>query len=107
MGDSLHLVLCAAGFNIRWLLRMIIKKGGGLFFAVAAGSGFDRFAAQIASDLHLQPGQLRLDELGDGLKVNFSGTTNWRKNLVLKERSQCPQNKTPLQRKTIYGFRKS
>lgn len=26
-GDSLHAVLCAAGYNIRWLLRMIIKKG--------------------------------------------------------------------------------
>jgi IS5 family transposase len=27
----LHAVLCAAGFNIRWLLRMIVKKGIGLF----------------------------------------------------------------------------
>ena len=26
-GDCLHAVLCAAGYNIRWLLRMIIKKG--------------------------------------------------------------------------------
>lgn len=26
-GDSIHAVLCAAGFNIRWLLRMIAKKG--------------------------------------------------------------------------------
>ena len=26
-GDRLHAVLCAAGYNIRWLLRMIIKKG--------------------------------------------------------------------------------
>jgi IS5 family transposase len=47
LGDSLHAVLCAAGYNIRWLLRMIIKKGVG-----------------------------RLDELGDGLKVNFSGPTS-------------------------------
>ena len=30
-GDSLHAVLCAAGYNIRWLLRMIIQKGIGLF----------------------------------------------------------------------------
>jgi IS5 family transposase len=28
-----HAVLCAAGFNIRWLLRMIVKKGIGLFCA--------------------------------------------------------------------------
>ena len=27
MGDRLHAVLCAAGYNIRWLLRMIVKKG--------------------------------------------------------------------------------
>lgn len=26
-GDSLHAVLCAAGYNICWLLRMIAKKG--------------------------------------------------------------------------------
>ncbi len=26
-GDRLHAVLCAAGYNIRWLLRMIVKKG--------------------------------------------------------------------------------
>ncbi|MBK7720584.1 MAG: hypothetical protein IPJ36_19335 [Simplicispira sp.] len=32
LGDSVHAVLCAAGYNIRWLLRMIAKKGV-LFFA--------------------------------------------------------------------------
>ena len=26
-GDELHAVLCAAGYNLRWLLRMIAKKG--------------------------------------------------------------------------------
>ena len=26
-GDSLHAALCAAGYNIRWLLRMIARKG--------------------------------------------------------------------------------
>jgi len=25
--DRLHAVLCAAGYNLRWLLRMIAKKG--------------------------------------------------------------------------------
>jgi IS5 family transposase len=29
-GDALHAVLCAAGYNIRWLLRMIARKGLGL-----------------------------------------------------------------------------
>jgi IS5 family transposase len=32
LGDKLHVVLCAAGYNIRWLLRMIVKKGLGLIF---------------------------------------------------------------------------
>ncbi len=26
-GDRLHALLCAAGYNIRWLLRQIAKKG--------------------------------------------------------------------------------
>jgi len=26
-GDAIHAVLCAAGYNIRWLLRVIRKKG--------------------------------------------------------------------------------
>lgn len=26
-GDRLHAVLCAAGYNIRWLLRMIARRG--------------------------------------------------------------------------------
>jgi IS5 family transposase len=34
-GDSLHAVLCAAGFNIRWLLRAIARKGlVGLFLCL-------------------------------------------------------------------------
>jgi IS5 family transposase len=32
-GDRLHAVLCAAGYNIRWLLRMIAKKGIGALLA--------------------------------------------------------------------------
>ena len=38
-GDAMHAVLCAAGYNIRWLLRMIAKKGlGGLLcLLLAAG----------------------------------------------------------------------
>jgi len=26
-GDAIHAVLCAAGYNLKWLLRMILKKG--------------------------------------------------------------------------------
>ncbi len=27
LGDKMHAVLCAAGYNVRWLLRMIAKRG--------------------------------------------------------------------------------
>ncbi len=47
IGDSLHAVLCAAGFNIRWLLRMIAKKGIGLFLGLLRASGLGRFARQM------------------------------------------------------------
>jgi len=33
-GDAIHAVMCAAGYNIRWLLRMIRKKGIRLYFAL-------------------------------------------------------------------------
>jgi IS5 family transposase len=33
-GDALHAVLCAAGYNIRWLLRMIRKKGVRLYLSL-------------------------------------------------------------------------
>jgi IS5 family transposase len=44
LGDSLHAVLCAAGFNIRWLLRMIIKKGLGLFLRLLQAAGWTDFS---------------------------------------------------------------
>jgi IS5 family transposase len=37
LGDALHAVLCAAGFNARWLLRAIVRLDlEGLFFVLAA-----------------------------------------------------------------------
>ena len=34
MGDRIHAVLCAAGYNLRWLLRMIVKKGITLLYGL-------------------------------------------------------------------------
>jgi len=49
-GDALHAVLCAAGFNIRWLLRAIVRLGlGGLFYALSA------VIACLACLLHAMP----------------------------------------------------
>lgn len=48
-GDALHAVLCAAGYNIRWLLRMIVKKAQGLLLCLLKASGlvglFEKLAA--------------------------------------------------------------
>ena len=38
-GDALHAVLCAAGYNIRWLLRMIARKGLGLLLCLLQLTG--------------------------------------------------------------------
>jgi len=35
LGDALHAVLCAAGYNLRWLLRAVVRgRIKGLFFAL-------------------------------------------------------------------------
>jgi hypothetical protein len=37
MGDALHALSCAAGYNIRWLMRAIARLGlGALFYALSA-----------------------------------------------------------------------
>jgi len=41
-GDAIHAVLCAAGYNIRWLLRKISKKGIRLFLSLLQVFGLGR-----------------------------------------------------------------
>ena len=68
-GDSLHAVLCAAGYNIRWLLRMIAKKGvpflQTLFLRLLQHSGLaamGRWAAREMAKFGGEvPGRRRLD----------------------------------------------
>jgi hypothetical protein len=38
IGDKLHVVLCAAGYNIRWLLRMIVKRASAFFLRLEMAS---------------------------------------------------------------------
>lgn len=47
-GDALHAVLCAAGYNIRWLLRMIVKKGLGLLLRLLQAAGLAALLAKLA-----------------------------------------------------------
>jgi IS5 family transposase len=52
-GDALHAVLCAAGFNLRWLLRAIAAKGLRAFLLVL--SHWALWLRWIASALHIAP----------------------------------------------------
>jgi transposase, IS5 family len=42
-GDAVHAVLCAAGYNLRWLLRAIARLGLTAFYALAAVLVADKF----------------------------------------------------------------
>lgn len=49
-GDALHAVLCAAGFNIRWLLRAIARGGiAALLFVLQLLAFMRRCAAEASS----------------------------------------------------------
>jgi IS5 family transposase len=45
-GDAMP-VLCAAGYNIRWLLRMIRKRGLGLYLALIKVLGLGGLLAKV------------------------------------------------------------
>ena len=47
-GDAIHAVLCAAGYNIRWLLRMIRKKGIRLYLTLIKVLGLSGLLAKNA-----------------------------------------------------------
>ena len=47
-GDALHAVLCAAGYNTRWLMRMIVKKGLGLLLCLRQASGLTGLFGKLA-----------------------------------------------------------
>ena len=53
-GDAIHAVLCAAGYNIRWLLRMIRKKGIRLYLTLIKALGLGRLLAEISATSHIE-----------------------------------------------------
>ena len=53
-GDRLHAVLCAAGYNIRWLLRMIIRKGLGLLVCLLQVIGLTGLHEKLAGNISLK-----------------------------------------------------
>ncbi len=60
VGDALHALSCAAGYNIRWLLRAIVRLGVGCLFCVLNFAGWclgiSLFRARLAvPDRHKLP----------------------------------------------------
>ena len=53
-GDAIHAVLCAAGYNIRWLLRMIRKKGIRLYLALIKLLGLGGLLAKNSRTNHIE-----------------------------------------------------
>ncbi len=47
-GDAQHVVLCSAGYNIHWLLRMIAKKGLGLLLCLLQARGLRDLFKKLA-----------------------------------------------------------
>lgn len=79
-GDGLHAVLCAAGYNLRWLLRAIVHLGLSAIFylRIAALARQCRAASISPASRPLSTGQLRLaDRLRRQLRscreLNFAG----------------------------------
>jgi IS5 family transposase len=48
-GDAIDAVLCAAWYNIRWLLRMIRKRGLGLYWALIKVLGLGGLMAKVTA----------------------------------------------------------
>jgi IS5 family transposase len=74
-GDALHAVLCAAGYNIRWLLRMIAKKGLGLLLCLLQAAGLTALLAKLAGIISSNRRQNSDQCWATGLKMNFAGST--------------------------------
>jgi IS5 family transposase len=57
-GDAIHAVLCAAGYNIRWLLRMIRKGGIRLYFFLIKLLALSHFLTKILPKISIVPFRL-------------------------------------------------
>lgn len=57
LGDAIHAVLCAAGYNIRWLLRMIVKKGLGLLLRLPQAAGLAALMEKLVEIIGNNPSQ--------------------------------------------------
>jgi IS5 family transposase len=79
MGDALHALSCAAGYNIRWLMRAIARLGlGGLFYALSALSAY---ATALLRAMPAPTSKLgwRVTPLQTVWQANALPTLGWRK----------------------------
>ena len=53
-GDAIHAVLCAAGYNIRWLMRMSRKKGIRLYLTLKKVLGLGGLLAKNTPTKHIE-----------------------------------------------------
>ena len=65
LGDALHTVLCAAGYNLRWLLRAMVRLG---LKALLLRSLFLALLAEIGRTI-------RADQLLQATALSFGGIT--------------------------------
>jgi hypothetical protein len=81
-GDALHAVLCAAGFNIRWLLCAIVRLGlAGLFLRLDAAGPHRSSRQPRLGDWRSVVVVARATSTPDhsrGVRMNFAGPTNER-----------------------------
>ena len=71
-GDALHAVLCAAGFNLRWLLRAIVRLGlRAVFLVLARLLALPRVDEQPPSALSERHGHARLERLTASIQAVF------------------------------------
>jgi len=71
-GDALHALSCAAGYNIRWLLRAIVRLGlRGLFYALSA------VVACLACLLQILPTQTKLAKPAPSPRRRPSSNLPW------------------------------
>jgi len=84
-GDALHAVLCATGYNLRWLLRAIVRLGLRPIFFILALAALDRqcpvasaaCAPETLPAPHLPAPTKCPDRRRASSKLNFAGPTNY------------------------------
>lgn len=77
-GDAMHAVLCAAGYNLRWLMRWITPLLLTILAVIGRGSILDARPAHPMTDTLYRAGGFRLNFgffRGDYLTINGSDSS--------------------------------